>query len=701
MSFGFSPTDVINLVQVSARVYVAFKDANDNSEAQVKGLVREFTNFHRCLLELSELMQEYGKPLPFPYLDFQETLKRCEETIEPYASNLVDRKMSFKKVMYIIKYIGKENEIDNLRSSITCHYQSIQMCISFLQLRLHLEATKQTQRLLDRAPFRAMSFGGQHYTTNAIGNSSHAGLGLLPAPSEADQLYKDWQIFSRWLKKEDERLMLQGEGGRPLSFGATPSVAASGDEHTAAVLYHLRRELEDAIMIEENRAKRVAVERSKNLSPSDAVRQEMRDLPPIPSRTYTLDTEHSGNFSRFDNLMSESTATIREAPASPSSTAAPSRSPEMAHFQPVGWGGVSPHPSSPGTLDRTPSMSTVHSSTSTSPGSRLSVGGLGISTAGTTPEDAANVLRPKLSVASLVSIALGPGALQWNKLCKKVDVERASSKGVESRECDLHWRYREDTGISIRSVYRSGSSKEVKIWITQHFPSTGPSIPLTTTHVDGEVSIEFPRASFGRLDKRCTDIKYTVADTDASTKLQTLLYTNNGKDKAELLYDRPVRYISSNLNKPECRGKNVRLWRRSEVRLGASGLETVDVLFLLFYTSALPEEKGHWVEEPSSVFQKLDESVYRKQGTDRLQLKVSKEPSTTRDRMARRRSSRSSHASEQAAAGHSADGTNSIFGGGRASAAGSLNRFGYGELEISFQSKEDGRAFVDVWGRYR
>jgi hypothetical protein len=134
MSFGFSPTDVVNLVQLSTRIYVAFKDANDNSERQVAGLVRAFTNFHNCLLEVSELLQEYGKPLPFQLLHFQETLQRCQATIEPYASHLVDRKMSTKKALYIIKYIGKETEIENLRTEITDHFQALQMYTSYLQL---------------------------------------------------------------------------------------------------------------------------------------------------------------------------------------------------------------------------------------------------------------------------------------------------------------------------------------------------------------------------------------------------------------------------------------------------------------------------------------------------------------------------------------------------------------------------------------
>ncbi|KAL1605219.1 hypothetical protein SLS60_004763 [Paraconiothyrium brasiliense] len=349
-------------------------------------------------------------------------------------------------------------------------------------------------------------------------------------------------------------------------------------------------------------------------------------------------------------------------------------------------------------------MSTTRSSFSQSPDSRLSVPGLGISTAGTTPEDAAQPLRRKLSAASLLSIALGPGALQWNKLCRKTVVERVTPQGSESRECDLHWRYREDAGISIRSVYRSGSSKEVKVWITQHFPATGPSIPLTTSFPDGDVAIDFPRSSYGRLEKRCTDVKYLMSDTRSSEKLQTLLYTNNGKEGAQLLYDRPILSISSNLNKPECRGKNLRLWKKTEVRVGLNGLESADILVLLFYTSALPEEKAHWVEEPHHVFQWLDDSTYSK-SSDKLQLIFSKEPGKwTRDKVIQRRTSSTSsevgegemgtglsHAGTRtsiasASAGSVTSARSSVFTNGPKRGAGAnLNRFGYSELEIKFQ----------------
>lgn len=689
--------------------------------------------------------------MPFPFLDFKETLERCQETLEPYSTHLVDRRMSVKKIYYTVRYIGKEKEIEGLRQQISGNYQALQMCINFLQLwvhisspkcsvlnmcrRLHLEATKQTQRLLDLAPFRAMSFGGQYYTTNALGSSSRTAPNALPPPSEAEDLYTEWQAFSRWLKSEDERLASQaGNLVRPLSLGGTPAGAQNGDEQTAAVLYHLRRELEDAIKIEENRAKR---EKRTNLSPSDAVRREVSNLAPIPHRTYTVDSDFSGNFSRFDNRalsMSDSVATIRPLPTTPSPTTttspmalSPTGSPMIAHsyFDPVDWESGSPTTSSSQGPSRTPSVSTTRSSESTSPGAGSLPGGLGISTAETTPSETTQPLRHRLSAGSLVSIALGAGALQWNNLCTKVQVERTTIQGVETRKCTLAWRYREDAGITIRSLYRSSSSGEVKPWIMQHFPATGPSIPLTISYADGDVSIEFPRRSYGRLEKRCTDIKYTFADAESSTKFQTLLYTNNDKDAAELLYDRPVLTISSNLHKPECRGKNLRLWKRSEVQLGLNGIERTDVLVILFYTSALPEEKAHWVEEPHYAFQWLDDAVYKK-SSDRLTLVFSKEPGKfTRDKVfQRRKSSKSSDHSDAGTAvtpvqGGSTDTTrpqrsgtmssststsalsirsrSSIFGSGRPSIAGNLNRFGYSELEIKFQSKADRKEFLDIW----
>ncbi|KAF2003570.1 hypothetical protein P154DRAFT_96034 [Amniculicola lignicola CBS 123094] len=725
MSFGVSPSDVIKLVEFSTRVYVAFKDANDNSEAQVEGLVREFSAFHHCLLELDELMKEYGKPLPFPYLDFRETLKKCETTLEPYSNHLVDnRRMTFKKFLYTIKYIGKEKEIDGLRKQINGHYQALHMCISFLQLRLHLEATKQTQRLLDSTPFRSISFSGQTYTNGAFAGNSRPSPHALPPPSEAEQLYKDWQVFNRWLKSEDDRVALEAGHtlSRPLSLGDSPAIAPSGDAETAAVLYHLRRELEDAILIEENRAKRVAVEKRTNLSPSDAVRQEIRTMPNIPQRTFTVDTDFSGNFSRFHNpTMIDSTSTLLASPI-----ASPNASPriDQGYFHSIDYG------SPPLDIQRSPSVSTAHTDFSTSPESRFSVSQA--STVGTTPED--RPLRSQPSASSIATFILGEGALSWNVLCNKVEVERSTTKSIDSRKCSLHWRYREDHGLSIRAVYKDDRRK-VQTWTTQQFPATGPSIPLTTSYCEGNVSIDFPRKSYGRLDKGCTDIKYTCRDSETAKILQTLLYTNNRKDQAELLFDRSVMTISSDKNKPECRNKNLRLWRKTELQEGLNGMVAVEVLFILFYTSALAEDRGHWVEEPHYVFQWLDESVYKK-SSEKLTLIFSKEPGKwTRHKLFKGARKSSRGANETSSSSETALTTlqrqptvssmgttfntlqrqstvssvassamsiksskSSIFGG--PSRISSLNRFGYSELEIKFQNKTDRKDFVNVWKEY-
>jgi hypothetical protein len=100
----------------------------------VESLVREFKAFAECLLELAGLMEEFGKPLPFPVDAFKETLNRCEASLKPYQENLVDKKMGITKIVWTIKYIGKEKELDFLRKQITGHYQALHMCVSFMQL---------------------------------------------------------------------------------------------------------------------------------------------------------------------------------------------------------------------------------------------------------------------------------------------------------------------------------------------------------------------------------------------------------------------------------------------------------------------------------------------------------------------------------------------------------------------------------------
>lgn len=590
-----------------------------------------------------------------------------------------------------------------------------------LDRRLHLEATKQTQRLLDTVPFRSMSLGGQWYTSNAFASSSRTDPRALPATDDAEGLFQEWLVFSRWLKSEDDRIAQEAGLERPLSLGDTPAAAPSGDVQTASVLYHLRKELEDAIVIEENRTKRAAVERRTHLAPSDAIRQEVKNLPAVPQRTYTLDSDFSGMFSRFDahKSMNDSMATIRPDNTTPSPGTSPKTTSsgaqlDQSYFDHVYSG-------------RTPSISASESSFATSPTSlRLSS-----ATADTTPEmSSSHRLHSRFSVTSLVTLALGESALEWKRLCHKVQVERRMPSGPpESRECDIHWRHTEDAGIVIRSVYRSNGA--VKVWTMQTFPATGPSIPLSTSYPDGDLSLDFPRASYGRLDKKCVDIKYIFPGQEASLRLQTLLYTNNGVDAAEMLFDRCVLTVSSNLNKPECRGKNIRLWKKSEEHRDS----TVDVLVLLFFTSALPEERAHWVEEPHYAFQWLTDDMSKK-SSDKVTLVFSKEPGRwNRDKIFQHRKSSSAstasattttpaqrrdsglstrspptspvlpsltrtgtHTSGMSAISNRS--SQSIFGRSGRNRVGDLNRFGYNELEIRFQSKSDRKDFVEIWQQF-
>lgn len=555
-----------------------------------------------------------------------------------------------------------------------------------------------------------MSLGGQLYTLNAFASSSRADLRALPAADDANGLYQEWLVFSRWLKSEDERLAQEAVLTRPLSLGDTPAAVPSGDPQTAAALYRLRRELEDAIVIEENRAKRAAIEKRTHLAPSDAVRQEVKSLPPAPMRTYTLDSEFSGIFSRFVTASVPNTSVstpLRSIDNAPSPKVSPKG----------GWQNQSYFENASTDSD---SQSAI-SQTSAHP-ALLSPA----MAPKTTPEPSS-----RLSIASLAMIDLGDSALDWKPLCRKVQVERKPHSGPpESRECDIHWRYNEDAGIAIRSAYRY--SEKVKVWTVQAFPATGPSIPLTTAYPDGDVSIDFPRGSCGRLDKRYTDIKYTFANQETSSKLQTLLYTDNGIEAAELLFDRCVLRVSSNLNKPECRGKNIRLWRKSEEHND----KVVDVLVLLFYTSALPDEQAHWVEEPHYTFQWLTEDACAK-SSDRLTLVFSKEPGKwNRDKLFQRRKSSSASLSSDADtspasrrdSGQSARSppaspgittlfrrdtqssivsttsnltTQSMFGQRTGcKRVGDLNRFGYNELEIKFKSKSDRNDFVVLWQQH-
>jgi hypothetical protein len=549
-------------------------------------------------------------------------------------------------------------------------------------------------------------------------------------------------MFNHWLKSEDERTGQDLELARPSSWGDTPAVAPNGDPELGAVLYRLRCEVEDAIFFEKNRATRMAMEKRSHLTPSDAMKQQVKEMPPAPrQRINTLETNASSSYNPFEShpSMSDSLRTIRPGPSTPSPKTSPSASPqiEQEYFDPSRWA-HSPATASMSHNVARSSVSTTRSSLSIPPDAHFSPSlGLGISTAHTTPDNAlSSTMRRMLSTSSLVPIALGDSAMGWTLLCRKVQVERKSVKSgngkdravIEKQECDVFWSHRADGGMSLCSSYRPEGRGKAKTWVMQDFPPLGPSIPLTTT-IDGEVSIDFPRGSFGRLSKQMTDIGYTFGNSDSAAVFQTLLYTNNGKDAAELMFDRPMKTISSDKHRPECRGRNLRLWRKTEMRHESDEPVSVDVLTLLFYTSCL-EEKGHWVEEPHYAFEWLNGSVYKKE-SDKLTLAFSKDAAkwtpdklyagrkaswgstssevpTSPSNASQRRDSMEIPAIRRSGTGNSTSSvagsimsTRSFFGRSkRPASTGTTNACGYSKLELEFQSSKDRRAFLDVWKRY-
>ena len=104
----------------------------------MKAFVKEFSDFHQCLLQLEELMKEYGKRLPLPIAGFKDTLVRCQTTLLPYLTHLVDnRSMTWKKAYYTIQYIGKEKDLESLRKQILGHYQALQVHLQFVNMYVY------------------------------------------------------------------------------------------------------------------------------------------------------------------------------------------------------------------------------------------------------------------------------------------------------------------------------------------------------------------------------------------------------------------------------------------------------------------------------------------------------------------------------------------------------------------------------------
>jgi len=590
----------------------------------------------------------------------------------------------------------------------------------------NLEQAKRTQRLLDSTPIRSAS-------RLSMSNTLHGDI------SDQD-LTRDLQRVNEWFergllsetvsRRQSYRDSLApDDASRRSSYHESPLIPPNSTRSSREILspgyadkdlaelYQLKRGLEDVLQ-----------ERQQRRPQETQQRRPLGD-----KRRATVDSVHSDDV----ESLAESVETIRIARSrslqpnlSPgqSNFPPPSPLPEHSHFpsspgeeelQTNPWT-EQPSPSGLGIFDPVNWNSPAHerNSIATTP-STFSTASLfshpGYSTARTTPED--RPLRRRLSSSSLASLALGPSALTWTLLCSKVQVERTTGSAAQTHECNLFYRYNKSLGLSLKSMYRSRSSPNPKIWITQDFPASGAALPLTTTHPDGDTSMEFPKRNFEKLSQKCTDIKYTFSNPESSKLFQTLLYTN-GKMDAELLFDRPILRIHTNKRKDECRGKNIRLWLRTEKQSTRNGIADVEVLMLVFYTSARDEIEARWVEEPHYVFEWIEESVYKKKNTDKVKFVFSKEPGRWRpDKIfrQRRKSSNTGAVVEGNSPPLSRSNTaplflssttpaptqsQSSFFGTSTPTRTDLNRYGYSELEIKFQSVKDRNEFLEIWRKY-
>jgi hypothetical protein len=138
--------------------------------------------------------------------------------------------------------------------------------------RLNLEASRREQRLLLEPRRRAATLGGQWYTTSAPLQDPS------PSSTDAHPLYKDWSIFNQWLKSEDHGAGSEPQIGRLPPGDDIQSMSQEADPEISSAVYRLRREVEDAISFESNRAERTASRQPFHLSPSDAMKQTAREM---------------------------------------------------------------------------------------------------------------------------------------------------------------------------------------------------------------------------------------------------------------------------------------------------------------------------------------------------------------------------------------------------------------------------------------
>ncbi|OCK82251.1 hypothetical protein K432DRAFT_229778 [Lepidopterella palustris CBS 459.81] len=730
--FGWSPGDLVKLIELSTRVYSALADAQKNSSNQVKLLVKEFNRFHEFLKALSRLLERYGRPLPFGSDDFKETLKECEKFIQPYADALIDRRPSITYAYHAVKFVSEDKDVERLRKQVDGHVQSLKLYIGYLTLELQLEAEQQGQ-LLSRnhsviqpiAEESALDFS-QPYESQprkrprtskaqsfaAPSQSEERNAVALPDP-ESEDLCQELLRFKQYLEAKDDK------GARRI-----------GEHEGSSALSHLRREVDIALERAENRAKRVTAEeiaqraaalvmRGQSSPNDDEVRGYENRMPittstgcnanelrPVKSFGTMPRPRRADSHATYDSAIADVYTHDVSNPTSPTALnrrATDDPDLDTLYQNPRNRSSMpSPRMPSPRIPPRMPSPRAIPSPRPPSvDSSRVSYASSGKSsdmpfqwptnpsfpnTPMTSPPSKA--LQPE-PIGTFAKLDLPPAALDWTCISDNAKIEYRNTKGRQGPSpCIINHAFRFNRGLSIRAVLKSdkGFIDQDKDIIKQEFPNGQTPIPLAVHNLknEKEVFISFPQGLCGYIgESKVLITQYTLQGED-SKAFQSILYGQ------ELMFSKNIRAIHSDKYKEECKTQSLRLWKNE------------GVLTLLFYTNTRPEKKNDphcWVEEPHTAFERLKDSEISKK-TDKLTLRFSRKPKEHEksklkfgakdkgkncDDQSMRRISTFSTVS-------SASSTISVSSNVR-----TINRHGFNWLEIEFKSREDRKLFVDVW----
>ncbi|KAF2758083.1 hypothetical protein EJ05DRAFT_376600 [Pseudovirgaria hyperparasitica] len=685
MSFGWSVTDVVKLVELSAKVYMAFNDASKNSTVQVQALVRELKNFNTSLSLLQNLLEKYGKCVPLVFADFEKTLKECETFIKPYVDALIDRGKSVNKGYHTIAFAWKDKDVERFRAQIHGHVQALLIHTQYLNLQLTLEA----QHL--QPPERTLPIPIRHGRLSA--SSINQTRGLAQTETSDPLLLQDESNRLKDFLEDIIANKAQPAAVRGLGI-AQPRLAVSVD---LDVLLKLKDDISDVLERAENRNKRIAFEQinhdkhstygspgkmtileTPEGSPIPGIQiddpAEAKDiwthLPPRalkePSRAGTARTVDSG-------IDLESVYDEYEASSSGSVSAPVFRNPweESSSMSPT-----RPRPESVSSVRTVSTISTGRTSWRASHGSAYAV------TPGITPlstPSAGEMLVGSHTspTTGMVPLDLPPSSFVWQLASDTAELEYLVDKTWRKPvPCTVSFCRRQDGGLSLRATLKTDKGGSVY----QHLPPQNSPIPLAMHGVvrnQPKTYITFPQGPRGTYrPPSIKDMKLTFSTTEDCKLLQKEMYHNQ-----ELVYSRNVRLVESNKQVEECRNTSVRLFRDGPY------------LTLLLYTNR--RDKPIWIEEYHVAFERLSSSTLRKSSSKDVKLVFSKNAAEhAGGKLLRRLSSMSSQERPQVRRSPTtSSGESSIT----VSKGFPMNQHKLNWIEIHFDTAGDRNEFVRIW----